>query len=45
MAADLDVLSGEALRLLLLRVDGDATPAVSIKVPWTLRIRESTVGR
>jgi DNA-binding LacI/PurR family transcriptional regulator len=43
VAADLDVLSGEAL---LLRVDGDTPPAVSsIKVPWTLRIRESTVGR
>jgi hypothetical protein len=39
------VLSGEALRLLLLRVDGNAAPAVSVKVPWALRIRESTVGR
>lgn len=45
VAADLDVLSQEALRLLLQRVDGDDSPAVSVKVPWTLRIRESTVGR
>lgn len=45
VAADLGVLSGEALRLLLLRVGGDTSPAVSVKVPWTLQIRESTVGR
>lgn len=45
VAADLDVLSREAIRLLLLRVGGDSSPAVSIKVPWALQIRESTVGR
>ncbi|HEY5822301.1 MAG TPA: LacI family DNA-binding transcriptional regulator [Propionibacteriaceae bacterium] len=45
VAADLAVLSREALRLLLLRVGGDTSPAVSVKVPWTLQIRESTVGR
>ena len=42
IAADLDVLSHEALRLLLLRVGGDMSAAVSVKVPWTLRVREST---
>lgn len=45
VAADLDVLSREALRLLLLRVNGGSAPAVSVKVPWTLKIRESTIGR
>ena len=45
IAADLDVLSEEALRLLLLRVGGEKSPAASVKVPWTLQIRESTVGR
>ena len=45
VAADLDVLSREALRLLLLRLGGADLPPVSVKVPWTLRVRESTVGR
>ncbi len=45
VAADLDVLSREALRLLLLRVGGDTSEAVSVKVPWTLQLRESTMGR
>jgi DNA-binding LacI/PurR family transcriptional regulator len=45
IAADLDALSQQALRLLLLRVGGDKSPATSIKVPWTLQIRESTAGR
>jgi DNA-binding LacI/PurR family transcriptional regulator len=45
IAADLDVLSEEALRLLVLRLSGAEAPAVSVKVPWTLRVRESTVGR
>ena len=45
IAADLDVLSEEALRLLLLRVGGEKPPAASVKVPWTLQIRESTIGR
>ena len=45
VAADLDVLSGEALRLLLLRLGGGDVPAVAATVPWTLRVRESTVGR
>ncbi len=45
IAADLDVLSQEALRLLLLRVGGDLSAPVSVTVPWTLRVRESTAGR
>jgi len=45
IGADLDVLSQEALRLLLLRLAGAQTPAVSVQVPWALRVRESTVGR
>ena len=45
VAADLDVLSAEALRLLLLRLGGGDVPAAAATVPWTLRVRESTVGR
>ena len=45
VAADLDVLSSEALRLLLRRLDGGPQPAESVAVPWTLRARESTLGR
>jgi DNA-binding LacI/PurR family transcriptional regulator len=45
IAADLDVLSQQALRLLLLRVGGDKSPATSIKVSWTLPVRESSVER
>jgi len=45
VSADLDVLSREALRLLLQRVAGDDSPAVSVRVPWTVQIRESTAGR
>lgn len=45
VAADLDVLSAEALRLLLLRLGGGDVPALAATVPWSLRVRESTVGR
>ncbi len=45
IAADLDVLSEQALRLLLARVSGGTSLAESVSVPWTLRVRESTVGR
>ena len=45
IAADLDVLSEQALGLLLLRVGGEKSAAASVKVPWTWRVRESTVGR
>lgn len=44
VAADLDVLSEEALRLLLLRLQGEE-PSGSVRVPWSLRVRESTTGR
>ena len=42
--ADLDVLSREALRLLLVRVGGSTAAPERVRVPWTLQIRESTTG-
>ncbi len=42
VSADLDVLSREALRLLLGRVEGAERTAESIAVPWSLEVREST---
>lgn len=45
VSADLDVLAGEALRLLLKRVQGQETGAETVEVPWTLTIRESTTRR
>lgn len=44
VAADLDLLSREAVRLLLSRIAGSAEPAEAVEVPWTLRLRESTLG-
>ena len=44
VSADLDVLSQEALRLLLSRVGGAERTAESIAVPWTLEVRESTAS-
>ncbi len=41
---DLSALSREALRLVIGRVDGMATPVENVKVPWRLDIRESTAG-
>jgi DNA-binding LacI/PurR family transcriptional regulator len=40
--ADLDILSREALRLLLTRIAGSIDPVESVRIPWQLRIREST---
>ncbi|GAB3746141.1 LacI family DNA-binding transcriptional regulator [Microlunatus parietis] len=45
VAADLEFLAAEALRLLLARIEEPSRPAESIAVPWTLRLRESSMGR
>ncbi|HEX8488007.1 MAG TPA: LacI family DNA-binding transcriptional regulator [Propionibacteriaceae bacterium] len=45
VAADLDVLSRSAMRLLISRVEGSERAAESLQVPWSLEVRESTVGR
>ncbi|HEY5847074.1 MAG TPA: LacI family DNA-binding transcriptional regulator [Microlunatus sp.] len=45
VAADLDVLSREAIRLLLSRVEGSAESTGTPTVPWRLQLRESTLGR
>ena len=45
VSADLDVLSREALRLLLSRIDSTERPAESVAVPWSLKVRESTTRR
>ncbi len=45
VAADLTVLSREALRLLIARIENKATGPESVVVPWTLQVRESTAGR
>jgi DNA-binding LacI/PurR family transcriptional regulator len=45
IGADLDVLSREAVRMLVSRVEGSHREAESVEVPWTLEVRESTVGR
>lgn len=42
ISSDLDVLTSEALRLLLSRVKGVESPPTSVSVPWTLHAREST---
>lgn len=42
VAADLDALSREALRLLLSRVAGSTDPIERVRVPWELKLREST---
>ena len=44
VAADLDVLAREALRLLLRRVNGADATAERVAVPWRIEVRESTVG-
>jgi DNA-binding LacI/PurR family transcriptional regulator len=44
ISPDLDLLSREVLRLVISRIEG-RTVAESVKVPWTLQVRESTVGR
>lgn len=45
VAADLTVLSREALRLLIARIENASTGQESVEVPWTLVVRESTAGR
>jgi len=45
VAADMDVLSREAIRLLLSRVEGAAESTETLTVPWRLELRESTLGR
>jgi DNA-binding LacI/PurR family transcriptional regulator len=45
VAADLEVLSQEAFRLLIKRVERTEAQPESVRVPWTLKIRESTAGR
>lgn len=45
VAVDLATLADEALRLLIARIDGSADPVEQLKVPWQIKIRESTVGR
>lgn len=45
ISVDLEVLAAQALRLLLSRVEGHDRSAESVQVPWTLEIRESTIGR
>jgi DNA-binding LacI/PurR family transcriptional regulator len=45
VAADLDVLSRAAMRLLVSRVEGSEREAESPEVPWSLEVRESTAGR
>lgn len=42
ISTDLDVLTSEALRLLISRVKGEESAPTSMLVPWTLRAREST---
>jgi len=42
VGADLDVLSREALNLLLARVGGSTAPPERVRVPWQLKIRQST---
>ena len=44
VAADLDVLAREALRLLLRRVNGADASAERVAVPWRIEVRESTAG-
>ncbi|RCK69480.1 LacI family transcriptional regulator [Desertihabitans brevis] len=44
VAADLEVLAREALRLLIARIEDAADGPESVQVPWALQVRESTVG-
>lgn len=44
ISPDMTLLSREVLRLLIDRIEGERTEAESVSVPWTLQIRESTVG-
>ena len=44
VAADLDVLAREALRLLLRRVNGADATAERVAVPWRIEVRESTAA-
>lgn len=45
IAVDLEVLSREAIRLLLQRVQGSDQQIEMPRVPWRLELRESTLGR
>ncbi|WP_152365164.1 LacI family DNA-binding transcriptional regulator [Microlunatus speluncae] len=45
VAADLDLLAEQTLRLLQARIADPDRPAESVAVPWTLRLRESSIGR
>ena len=45
VAADMDVLTQEAVRLLVRRIEGGTETAGPVAVPWQLQLRESTVGR
>ncbi len=45
VAADIDVLTQEALRLLLRRIEHTAEAPQRPTVPWRLQLRESTLGR
>jgi len=45
VAADLGFLAAEALRLVQARIADPDRPAESVSVPWTLRLRESSIGR
>lgn len=45
VAADIEVLTHEAIRLLLRRIHGAAEPPEYPAIPWWLQLRESTMGR
>jgi DNA-binding LacI/PurR family transcriptional regulator len=44
VAPDLDVLAGEAVRLLVRRIDDPAAPPAQVEVPFRVAVRESTAG-
>lgn len=44
ISPDMALMSSEVLRLLIDRIEGDRTTAEQVSVPWTLQVRESTVG-
>nr|WP_156609844.1 LacI family DNA-binding transcriptional regulator [Auraticoccus cholistanensis] len=45
VAADLELLADETLRLLMARTEDRQRPAEHVEVPWRLELRESTLGR
>lgn len=44
VAPDLDFLTHETLRLLITRINGERTEVEQVQVPWSIKVRESTLG-